>query len=43
MQFVLLSEKWKITMGGDSKDSLIYDTKRENKMLIFATSRSLTI
>ena len=42
MQFVL-PEKWKTTMGGESKVFLIYDSESENRMLIFATSRALTI
>ncbi|XP_060867443.1 uncharacterized protein LOC132942809 [Metopolophium dirhodum] len=42
MQFVL-PEKWKTTMGGESKEFLIYDSESENRMLIFATSRALTI
>ncbi|KAF0750043.1 Integrase catalytic domain-containing protein, partial [Aphis craccivora] len=35
--------KWKTTMGGESKEFLIYDSESENRMLIFATSRALTI
>lgn len=42
MQFVL-PEKWKTTMGGESNPFLIYDNVSENRMLIFATSRALTI
>jgi len=30
-------------MGGESKQFLIYDSESENRMLIFATSRALTI
>lgn len=42
MQFVL-PENWKTTMGGESKEFLIYDNESENRMLIFVTSRTLTI
>jgi len=41
IQFVL-PEKWKTTMGGKSKEFLIYDSESQNRMLIFATSWALT-